>query len=115
MSSLAQARFDPVTGAIRSLLDGGDLHLIRDDALRKALAGWTDRAEEVRMTQENVHTTRSTLAPVVLGVEPGQALSSGDLAALRLDASRAGYNVQLIALQGHIRDVVVMIEQELAS
>ncbi len=115
VSSQAQSRFDPVTGAIRSLLDGGDLGLIRDDDLRKALAGWIDRAEEARMTHENVHTTRSTLAPILLTVEPSRSLSSGELAALRLDVSRAGYSPQLIRLQALIQEIVVMIEGELRS
>ncbi len=39
VTALRDARFDPATGALRSLLDGGELGLIQDLDLRRALAG----------------------------------------------------------------------------
>jgi hypothetical protein len=110
------ARFDPVTGALRSLLDAGELHLIRDADLRRALAGWPDRAEEVRNTSNDVNVTRSGLASVVLRLEPGTELAAGARAAVLLEASRAGGGgFQMAGLRDHVLDIIGRIESALGS
>ena len=109
------ARFDPSTGALRSMLDGGELGLIRNTALRRRLAGWPDRAEEVRLTNRSISEIRSNYFPALLEVEAARPLPAGDLALVRLDEFLAGYNYpQLEALLDEIRETASQIEAELA-
>ena len=60
-ASLNPARFDPISGSLRSLIDGGDLGLIRNRQLRADLAGWSDRAQEQILTSVTVDMMRSML------------------------------------------------------
>lgn len=113
-AALWDARFDPATGALRSLVDGGDLGLIQNSELRRALAGWEDRAAEARLTTESWDGQRHSLLPFVLNLPTNRPLTSSQQTAVFLFAeSVAGQGQQLEALVGPIRDIVSMIEGEM--
>ncbi|MDP2958884.1 MAG: hypothetical protein Q8N53_20840 [Longimicrobiales bacterium] len=118
LASNNTARFDPVTGALRSLLDASELDIIQDDELRQVLAGWSDRAEEVRNTAREMNTTRAGLIAVVLSVNPGRHLGEGARTAVLMDADYAGgggLEQQMEALLEHLSGIIVRIEQALGS
>lgn len=106
------ARFDPVTGVLRSVIDGGELGIIRDDELRATLAGWLDRAEETRLTDQQVTDMRAALAPVLLALEPGGQLSPGELTAVQYETALADGNIQLIPLLEDLRQLVSLLERQ---
>ena len=82
LAAQSWGRFDPVTGALRSVLDGGELSLIRSPELRVALAGWTDRAEEARFTSRALGVVLAGATPTALSAEPGGSHTAGQLAAI---------------------------------
>ena len=106
------ARFDPLTGAIRSLVDGGELQVVRSDELRRALAGWSDRAEEARLTNQSFTVLMAGLYPVVLGLDPGGPMAPGESFAVQYVAKAFSWNSQLYELLGEIRRIIEMIENE---
>ena len=76
-ASLNPARFDPISGSLRSLIDGGELGLIRNRQLRADLAGWSDRAQEQILTSVTVDMMRSMLMQFLIPQDktaPTQAL-----------------------------------------
>lgn len=108
------ARFDPVTGAIRSLVDGGELALIRNTDLRRVLAGWTDRTAEARLTSMAWDNQRIELVPFVLSLEAGRELSSGEQTGLHLWAFSSGrVNGQLNAILETTRSIIAQIQAEI--
>ena len=112
-AALWDARFDPATGALRSLVDGGELGLIQNSELRRALAGWEDRVAEARLTTQSWDGQRHSLLPFVLSLGPREALTPSQQAAVFVFAeSVAGQSRQLEALVGPIREIVAMIEAE---
>lgn len=114
--ALNWGRFDPVTGALRSVVDGGELSLIRNDELRLAVAGWSDRAEEARITSREVLIVMSDQAPFALGIEPGAGLTHGQASAVRIMADYGGGSLlQLRPLLERLRDIASMLEAELTD
>lgn len=114
LTALRSARFDPVTGALRSLVDGGELRIIRDSNLRRALAGWADRTAEARLTTESMHGQRHSLLPFVMALPVDRPFSPGQRSAVFAFAqSVAGQSEQLEALVEPIRAIVTMIEGEI--
>ena len=114
LAAQQDARFDPITGALRSLVDGGDLRLIRNSGLRRALAGWSDRTAEARLTALSWDSQRQILLSLVLSFPSGRTLTPGQRSAVLLAAeSVAGANFQLEALVGRIREIITMIEGEI--
>jgi hypothetical protein len=112
-TALWDARFDPGTGALRSLVDGGDLGLVQSSDLRRALAGWEDRVGEARLTTESWDSQRHSLVPFVMGLPTDRPLTQGERSAILLFAeSVAGQSGQLEALVGPIREIVAMLERE---
>ena len=107
-------RFDPVTGALRSVLDGGELRLIRSQELRIALAGWTDRAEEARFTSRSMITALAGATPTALAAQPGAPHTVGQLAAINLVAGYSGGSLdQLRPLRDDLDEIVALIEREI--
>ena len=108
------ARFDPVTGALRSLVDGGELQIIRNSHLRRALAGWVDRTEESRLTSASWDGQRHNLLPLVLSFPSDRPLSLRQRSTVFiLSESIAGQSPQLEALTERIEEILTMIEGEL--
>jgi hypothetical protein len=107
-ASLNPARFDPISGSLRSLIDGGDLRLIRNRQLRAALAGWGDRTQEQIMTSITVDMMRSTLTQFLVPeglAAPAQAL---ELDRVLLQVT---YDQQR-ALLDPLREIISMLELE---
>ena len=110
------ARFDPVTGALRSLLDGGELRIIQDQDLRRALAGWSDRAEEARNTSRDITVELSNLTPMLLSLQPGASHSPGERVAIaNADLLLRRRNRQLIPLLQRLREIISLLEGQLGS
>jgi len=108
-ASLNPARFDPFSGSLRSLIDGGDLGLIRNRQLRAALAGWRDRTQEQVMTSFSVAVIRSTLGQFLIA--EGQAAPR---AAIELDSLMLQVvGQQQKALLQPLRDIIGMLEEEI--
>ena len=108
------ARFDPLTGALRSLVDGGELQLIGNTVLRRALAGWGDRTAEARLTAISSDGQSQSLVALVLGFPSNPSLTPGQRSAILLAARTvAGQNPQLEALVDGIREIITMIEGEI--
>ena len=108
------SRFDPLTGALRSLVDGGDLQLIRNSELRRALAGWGDRTTEARLTGVSWDSQKQSLVSLVLGFPSSPSLTPRQRSAVLLTVRTvAGQNSQLEALVDEIRDLITMIRGEL--
>jgi len=108
-ASLNPARFDPFSGSLRSLIDGGDLGLIRNRQLRAALAGWRDRTQEQVMTSFSVDVIRSTLGQFLIA--EGQAAPR---AAIELDSLMLQVvGQQQKALLQPLRDIIGMLEEEI--
>ncbi|MEN8374764.1 MAG: hypothetical protein ABFS34_04890 [Gemmatimonadota bacterium] len=108
------ARFDPVTGALRSLVDGGELGVIRNDELRRALAGWSDRVEEARMTAASYDNLRSNLSPLIYSLNPGEPIGPGPGTAVEMAAAASGrHNFQLTALAERIGEIIALVESEM--
>lgn len=110
-ASLNPARFDPISGSLRSLIDGGDLGLIRNRRLRAALAGWNDRTQEQVMTSFSVDMMRSMLEQFL--IPEGQAAPAE---ALKLDRLL----LQVVAEEQNallqpLRDMIAMLEEELGT
>ena len=103
-------RFDPVTGVLRSVLEGGELGLIRDTQLRAAVAGWLDRAEELRITSQEITGMRANLAPLLLTLEPGASPSPAMVAAIRYDEAMTTGNAHMMPLLQGIREIISMLE-----
>ena len=115
-SALNWGRFDPVTGALRSVVDGGELGLISNDELRLAIAGWSDRAEEARITARKVLIVMSDQAPFVLQIEPGAPLTPGQFSAVRIMEDYGGGSLlQLEPLLEDLRAILTLLEAELAG
>lgn len=116
VASTEDARFDPVTGALRSLVDGGELHLIQNGELRRALAGWPDLAAEARLTATSWDNQRQSLNTVVLGMEPGGPWTVGQETAARLAVAAVGkVNFQLEDLVERVRAIIALIETEMTE
>ncbi|MDH5761257.1 MAG: hypothetical protein OEZ65_16965 [Gemmatimonadota bacterium] len=112
--ALGDARFDPATGALRSLVDGGELGLIQNSDLRRALAGWEDRVAEARLTSESSDGQRHALLPFLLNLPADRPLTVAQrTAVLVFNESVAGQDAQIEALTGRIGEIVTMIEGEL--
>ncbi|MEQ8691403.1 MAG: hypothetical protein RIC89_11275 [Pseudomonadales bacterium] len=109
-ASLNPARFDPLSGALRSLIDGGDLGLIRNRELRAALAGWDDRTQEQVITSVTVDMMRSILMQFL--IPQGTAAPAQALEADRL-LLQVTYDQQL-RLLGLLRDIIEVLEKEAA-
>ena len=108
-------RFDPVTGALRSVIDGGDLALIRNRDLRRALAGWSDRAEEARQTSLAAQGINLTvLEPMGALIEDPSRLGPGDeavLASYLWAAQNASFQQE--PLLDELREIADLIRHEL--
>jgi len=114
-SIFSGGRFDPVTGALRSIIDGGDLALIRNLELRRTLAGWSDRAEEARLTSLSSHQVNlAVLVPMAeLVRNPGRAGAADEaLLASYLWAARNGVYQQEPLLE-ELRRIKALIRDEL--
>lgn len=112
--ALWDARFDPGTGALRSLVDGGQLDLIENLDLRRALAGWEDRVAEASLTARAFDGQRNALLTYLLDLPVDGALNPGQAMAVRVYVeSVAGQNDQLEALVTPIDQIIAMIEAEL--
>ena len=108
------ARFDPVTGALRSLIDGGELRLIQSSELRQALAGWTDRTEEARLTANSWDRGRQSLVSLVLSFPPGPLQGPSQRSAVQMtERAAAGHAGQVEALLVRVREIIALIEGEL--
>lgn len=113
-SALNSARFDPVTGAIRSLVDGGELHLLQNFELRRVLAGWTDLAAEVRLTSASWETYLVSLLPVIVELgRPGTLTAGEELAVGIVVQSVAGTDQQLDDLLVRVQEIKAMIQTEI--
>ena len=110
-ASLNSARFDPISGSLRSLIDGGDLGLIRNSTLRAKLAGWPDRAEEHRMTANAVDMIRVNLTPLIIG--SGRLPPIGALELDRLNLSVM--SEQQSDLLEPLREIISMLDRELGG
>ena len=114
LAAMDDQRFDPVTGALRSVVDGGELGIIRNTDLRRALAGWADRTLEARLTSDSWDRVRTNLLPLVLSYEMDGALSPQQRnAVLLLTSTFARQNSQMQALAPRIREIAGMIEAEI--
>lgn len=114
LTALSDSRFDPVTGALRSLVDGGELGVIRNTELRRALAGWVDRTGETRLTTQAWDGLRSNLLPLVLSYDRDASLTVQQRrAVLVLTSTFARQNAQLEALAPRIREIATMIQAEI--
>ena len=114
LTALWDARFDPVTGALRSLVDGGELQLVESSDLRRALAGWADRTAEARLTTASWDGQRHSLLPFIMGLPMDRPLSPGQRSAVFVfSESIAGQSEQLEALVRPIREIEAMIEGEI--
>ena len=108
------ARFDPSTGALRSLIDGGELNIIQDDDLRRMLAGWDDRAGEATKTAGAINDNLTGLFAVHLAMSPRSVRDPGASAAVRLFPEfLRSLVVQMERLLVDLQDVTVRIEAEL--
>jgi len=108
------ARFDPVTGALRSLVDGGELGLIQNPELRRVLAGWGDRVAEARMTTNSYDDQRQRMFATVLAFPTDRPIEGHRRNAVLLAAQTSGYqNIQLEPLLIELRAIAGMIEGEL--
>ena len=108
------ARFDPISGVLLSLVDGGSLNLIQDDELRQALAGWEGRADEARFTSQDMTVELAGLRTMVLSIRPGAALTAGERAAVIYSASFSeGSLSQMIPLLDHLRQIISLLEAQL--
>lgn len=109
------ARFDPSTGALRSLIDGGELNIIQDDDLRRMLAGWDDRAGEATKTAGAINDNLTGLFAVHLAMSPGRVPDPGANAAVRLFPEFLRVLVgQMERLLEDLQNVTVRIEAELS-
>jgi hypothetical protein len=114
--ALNWGRFDPVTGALRSVVDGGELSLIRNDELRLAVAGWSDRAEEARITAREVLIVMSDQAPFALEIQPGAPLTPGQASAIGIMEDYGGGSLlQLRPLLERLRETIGLLEAELSE
>ena len=105
------ARFDPRTGTLSSLLDGGELALIGDPELRRALAGWGDRVDEARATNEAMSNNRRVILPLLAEIERHRSPSPFEIGVLALDANSATFGVaQLRTLLEDTRGIVARLE-----
>jgi hypothetical protein len=115
LRAIQDARFDPATGALRSIVDGGELALIENSGLRRALAGWADRMDEARRTGAETGTQRSALIPFLLSIPPDRPLTTGEQTAVDLFDLLVAYQVrQQERLVEPTRDILVLIQRELA-
>lgn len=115
LAAMQNARFDPATGALRSIVDGGELGLIRNSDLRRALAGWADRMEEARRTGAETRNQRSALTALVLSIPDSRPLAAGERTAVDLFGLLVGYQLrQQERLVEPTREILAMIEAELA-
>jgi len=116
LKAIQDARFDAGTGALRSIVDGGDLGLITNPDLRRGLAGWADRVEEARLTRIATGSERSRLIPFLLAISPGRPLTNGEQTALDLFELMVGYQVgQQERLIEPTREILAQIERELGG
>ena len=106
------SRFDPVTGVLRSVLEGGELGLIRDTQLRAAVAGWLDRAEELRITSQEITSMRANLAPLLLTLAPGASPSPAMVTAIRYDEAMTTGNIHMMPLLHSMREIISMLEEQ---
>jgi len=114
LGAMNDARFDPVTGALRSVVDGGELGVIRNTHLRRALAGWGDRALEARLTSDSWDRVRTNLLPLILSYDPDATVSPQQRTAVGLITSTfARQNSQMKALAPRIAEIATMIQGEI--
>ena len=108
-SFVVAQRFDAISGALRSLIDGGDLNLVRNLELRRALAGWSDRTREHELTFTSILNSRSALHSTLIN-------SSVELPLAALYVNDSLLNAmasQQAALLGPLRGVIELLETEL--
>ena len=114
LTAIQDARFDPGTGALRSIVDGGELGLITNSDLRRALAGWADRMDEARRTGNETGIQRSTLIPFLLSIPRDRPLYAGERTAVDLFGLLVAYQVrQQERLVEPTREILEQIEREL--
>ena len=114
LAAQEDARFDPVTGALRSLIDGGELRLIQSSELRQTLAGWTDRTDEARLTANSWDRQRQGLVSLVLSFPPGPLSAPSQRSAVLLtERTVAGQDTQIAALLLRVREIIALIEDEM--
>ncbi len=107
-------RFDPITGAIRSLLDSGDLPLVQSDDLRRALAGWPDRAAEALLSHASIDDRqRIPILTMLLMRDSGGSWSPSERGALDFVVANTGWNGHLEALLDRIREIIRLIERDI--
>lgn len=103
-------------GALRSVVDGGELNLIRNDDLRLAVAGWSDRAKEARITSREGLIVMRDQAPLALQIEPEEALTPGQGSAVRIMEDHGGGGLlQLPPLLERLREIIARLEAELSG
>jgi hypothetical protein len=107
-ASLNPARFDPISGSLRSLIDGGDLRLVRNRQLRAALAGWSDRTQEQVMTSVTVDMMRSMLMQFLIPEGQSAPKQALELDRLLLQVTYDQQKRLLVVL----RQIIEMLEQE---
>ncbi len=110
-ASLNPARFDPISGSLRSLIDGCDLGVIQNRHLRAELAGWGDRTQEQVVTSITVDTMRSTLTQFVI---PDAAAAPAKALELDRGLLQVTYDEQN-ALPGPLREINSMLEHEIGK
>jgi hypothetical protein len=112
--ALSDSRFDPITGALRSLVDGGELQVIRNTDLRRALAGWGDRTVETRLTTASWDAFRHNLLPLVMSYPRDEPLTPEQRSGvLQLSGSFARQNSQMEALVERMQELAAMIQAEI--
>ncbi|MEJ2089318.1 MAG: hypothetical protein P8Y69_12780 [Gammaproteobacteria bacterium] len=107
-ASLNPARFDPISCSLRSLIDGGDLRLVRNRQLRAALAGWSDRTQEQVMTSVTVDMMRSMLMQFLIPEGQSAPKQALELDRLLLQVTYDQQKRLLVVL----RQIIEMLEQE---
>lgn len=107
-ASLNPARFDPISGSLRSLIDGGDLRLVRNRQLRAALAGWSDRTQEQVMTSVTVDMMRSMLMQFLIPEGQSAPKQALELDRLLLQVTY-DQQKQLLVL---LRQIIEMLQHE---
>lgn len=108
------ARFDPITGATTSLVDGGELGLIENVQLRHRVAGWLGRARENTQTAIDNNTVVSDALQLVMpALDVGEPLPSSVAAARLMSSAVRSQTLQLRELNRYTRDLIREIEIEL--
>ena len=97
------------------MIDGGELQVIRSDDLRRALAGWPDRAAEARLTQQASEVIRANLLPLLLALDPGGSWGAGQRSAVQVAVANTGWNGHLEVLLETVGEIIALIELQIAD